>query len=934
MTSIIVLNIQSLLAHIDEIKYFISLNNPAVLCLTESRITSDIDDFEILIDNYKLVRLNSESRFTGGVVYYIRWDIEYKYISSHCIDKNVWFLVVKVKINHEYYTIAGIYHSPSASHSLFLNFLENWMEQNMLNTEGTLLVLGDFNVNWLSDDYTYTKRLKTCCIDYGLKQIVQTPTHIFENGATIIDLVITNNFDLVAKVLDEPNISDHCIIKIDMLDYSVQKVCFCRSKQYDVNMVTNKLNNIQIDYREPDINKKYDLFYSSLLKVLDEVNPKIEVIIQDKHKGWFNARVLEAIKDRDRKYKDYKINNIQSNWLSYKSSRNDVVRVVRQEKCRYYEEKIDNCKYDPKKMWKSLKSLISSKYDEPFKEIQFGNDMYKNPNLISEKFNEFYISSINDIVCSIPDNDYVFEFNEVHGIKMQNFRLLTKTELKSIIFDLANKSSPDEIDMSFYKDHFDVISDSLINIINSSLENGIVPSSLKVSTIIPIRKVPKTIKAEECRPINMLSAFEKILEKVVYLQFLDFILEKQILNKFQSGFREGYSCESALQYIINEWKEAKDKGRMTGVIFLDLKRAFETVDRKILLSKLGKYGISGIVRKWFDCYLKNRRQTVKCEDVVSCEKSIDVGVPQGSILGPLLFVIYINDMSNIFQYCKYHFFADDTIIYIDEDDHRELVNKINYDLELVSKWLEKNKLKLNIIKTKSMLITNQQNLNIFKNRHLTFNLQEESLTVVAEIKYLGVIVDCNLNFNSHVDYICKKISKKIGILKRVSWYLSINARKTVYNSIILPHFNYCSTILYMANKTNLERLQRLQNRAMRVILKCSIYTRIEDMLKCLNWMNVADFLKYNVLVFIHKINKDIVPEYLKNILKKLRDVHDYNTRGKESFVIKQANKTSTHCSIFYKGVVEYNLLGTELSEKNLNTFKRLLKDSMLGRNHA
>ena len=355
---------------------------------------------------------------------------------------------------------------------------------------------------------------------------------------------------------------------------------------------------------------------------------------------------------------------------------------------------------------------------------------------------------------SIPHSNYQFELADLGVEKMQNFKLLTKDELKTIVFDLANKSSPDEIDMVFYKDNFDILSDQLIHIINRSLECGIVPSSLKVSTIIPVRKVPKTIKAEECRPINMLPAFEKILEKVVYLQFLDFIIKNKILSRYQSGFREGFSCESALQYVINEWKEAKDKGKMTGVIFLDLKRAFETIDRKILLGKLSRYGIGGVVWKWFECYLKNRRQRVRCEQVFSSELPINVGVPQGSILGPLLFVIYINDMSKIFKYCKYHFFADDTIIYIDGNNPGELVGKINYDLELVSKWLETNKLKLNIAKTKGMLISNQQNFKLFKDINQSFNLQGVNLSLVSEIKYLGVIVDCNLNFKSHVDYIC------------------------------------------------------------------------------------------------------------------------------------------------------------------------------------
>ena len=163
---------------------------------------------------------------------------------------------------------------------------------------------------------------------------------------------------------------------------------------------------------------------------------------------------------------------------------------------------------------------------------------------------------------------------------------MDKCELKTKIFSLSNKSSPDDIGMIFYKDFFDVLADPLLNIINTSLQVGVVPDALKISTIVIIRKVAKTIKAEEFRPINMLAAIEKILEKVVYVQILQFVIENNLICKFQSGFREGHSCESALQYVINEWKEACDLGKVTGIVFLDLKRAFETVDRDRLLKKL------------------------------------------------------------------------------------------------------------------------------------------------------------------------------------------------------------------------------------------------------------------------------------------------------------------------------------------------------------
>ena len=633
-----------------------------------------------------------------------------------------------------------------------------------------------------------------------------------------------------------------------------------------------------------------------------------------------------AIKERDNMYKRFKRTGEDSDWETYKTKRNKVVTVIRQEQCKYYEEKIDACKSDSRKMWKSLKNIISKKHDEPFTEVQFGHSIFSDKNEICENFNDFVVNSIHGIIGSIPDNALEYKVAEFSGEKFNDFHLVSKDELKKFIVGLANKSSPDDIDMWIYKENFDVLSDSLLNIVNSSLESGEVPHSLKVATVIPIGKVPKTIKAEECRPINILPAFEKILEKTVYLQILEFIKNKHILDNFQSGFRENFGCESALQYVINEWKEANDKERMTGVVFLDLKRAFETVDRELLLYKLGKFGFGGKVLKWFRCYLDERKQKVKCVNVKSGEKAINVGVPQGSILGPILFILYINDMGRVFKNCKYHFFADDTVLYLDETDPVKLINKINEHLELVRIWLENNRLKLNITKTKSMLIANQNSMKYFRDNGLAFDIQGNSLDIVSEIKYLGVIIDSSLSFKRHIDYICKKISKKIGVLRRVSWYLSITSRKLVYNSIILPHFTYCSTILYMANQTDLNRLQKLQNRAMRVILKCSIYTSISGMLDCLKWLNISQFIVYNVLIFIHKISIDTnIPEYLKHILSKFDSIHQYNTRGKHNFIIKQAKKSATYCSVFYKGATEYNKLSTDFKRMNLDTFKRQLK---------
>ena len=405
------------------------------------------------------------------------------------------------------------------------------------------------------------------------------------------------------------------------------------------------------------------------------------------------------------------------------------------------------------------------------------------------------------------------------------------------------------------------------------------------------------------------------------------MIENNLICKFQFGFREGHSCESALQYVINEWKEAFDLGKVTGIVFLDLKRAFETVDRDRLLKKLKEYGLDGAVHKWLCSYLSGRMQKVKYDEYVSTASSINVGIPQGSILGPLLFILYINDMAALFSNCCYHLFADDTVIYITEESGESLVSRMNEVLKEVTEWLEVNKLKLNVSKTKSMIVGKQKFKYEIEQQGLEFRACGEVIEVVKEIKYLGVIIDDKLKFSSHINYVCKKIAKKIGVLKRVSWYLSIDSRKLVYNTIVLPHFNYCSTVLYLANQSDMDRLQKLQNRAMRVILRCNIYTRVNDMLKVLGWMNVYNYVEFNVLMFIHKIKLHVVPPYLQENVQTFEDFHNYNTRGRINFVLQRVNTTAAQRSIFFRGLNTYNSLSREAKQaRNIASFKRIVRD--------
>lgn len=929
-------NACGLRCHFDEVNHFILEKSPPFVCATETHLTFDIEDSEVSIENYIIHRLNSSSSHTGGVAFYIRRDFSHKIIDSYVLDKNLWLTIVQITIRSTNYTVIGLYHSPSSSDCEFLGKLEYWLEKlSTSSSVDNLLVIGDFNIDWEVED-TYKKRLQRITTDFNLHQKVLTSTRIWEGGHSLLDMVFTNNRDIEAKTLNEFKISDHETVAFclptNKIEYS--KVVWLRPKIYDFELFNQTLDDKfkLYSYKNCDLDIKYKFFCDNIAATIDRVLPKKKIKLKNRYKGWFNISVLEAIKHRDQAYTNFKSNRSIEGWNEYKKERNNVVSVVRKEKRAHFESLIDFNRNNQVEMWKTLKRIVSNKPNNIISEVEFPGEIVHDQNLIAEKLNIFYINSIRDIYDSISQIDEQMQNHSDTYSRFVSFHLLNYEELKEIILSIRNKSSPDDIDINVILRHYESLKKPLLHCINSSLEKGMFPDCIKTSTIVPIKKVSNSNKAENLRPVNMLPTVEKILEKVVYIQLKNFITENNLLSSYQSGFREKYNCETALQFVINQWKKGRDQGRIISVVFMDLKRAFETIDREILVKKLRKIGFGGLVLHWIESYLTNRKQRVKVGEYISSELNNNLGVPQGSILGPLLFSLYINDFGGVLKRAGYHLFADDTLVFLESDSIVSSVDGMNEELKVIFKWMSSNKLKINVDKTKSMILCSKNMLKSYlenDSNSLAFNINNQNIETVTHYKYLGVVVDNELKFDKHIDYLCKKISKKIGFLSRVGRCLSMETRKIIYNTIVLPHFTYCCTLLFMANKTDVQRLQKLQNRGMRTILKCDFLTGTKSMLNSLQWMNVEQFIEFNTLILIYKIKNSMVPDYL-NVFTKFEDVHNYNTRGKFDVILEHVNKQATHKSLFHRGITIFNNLEKKLKDITcLRKFKVELRNCYL-----
>ena len=342
--------------------------------------------------------------------------------------------------------------------------------------------------------------------------------------------------------------------------------------------------------------------------------------------------------------------------------------------------------------------------------------------------------------------------------------------------------------------------------------------------------------------------------------------------------------------------------------------------------QLKLYGIQGTVLEWITSYLTGRSQVVKIDGEISESLSCDIGVPQGSVLGPLLFITYINDIQYIVKHSKVILFADDTLIYIEGDNLQDMCTKLNEDINLLLQYFDANKLKVHPEKFQCMLVTTSEQKRqtlLHDYPEAKIKIKEEKLQFQESMKYLGVKIDSTLTFDNHVQYMTSKLSKKVGYLKRIGTHLSQWARLVIYNTIIEPHFNYCATVLFDLKQQDLSTLQKLQNKAMRAILQCHYRTHRIDMLQKLGWLSIYQKNIVKVLIFIRDSIIDENSEF-QHYLKKNCEVHKHNTRGSQKFHLPIQNNNSAQKSIFIKGLKIFNDLPTELRDAthvSRNVFK-------------
>lgn len=916
------MNVNGLLNNFNELNLLIKSLNFEFIVLTETHITDQIEEGEYQIENYNVVTCFSHSRHTGGVVIYIKKNIQYSIINVVEMQF-LWIMSIKIFVDNTEWSITGLYRSPSPQYATatFINVFGEWCKE-FIEKERNCIIAGDFNIDLLRNE---SVQMKNKISDECLKQIIREPTRITNMSKTLIDYLLVKNYcqNVTYKIEHCHKISDHETVLINVNIKKNLKKCrkIIKIFKYEKNsFCLNLIEQLVVNSNLlSDVHQKAYCFQQSILNCINLLSININVVNNNSMPGWFTQELdrLKRLKIRSYMSAVYSNGN-QACWDEYVNINNFYKQEIIKVKNNFVKDKIKACGKDQRSLWKNIKQFVlNAKKDNELNEIIFNNELIQNSLQIANTMNDFFIQSIEDISNSVPKVQYVNMIDTVNS--RFNFELVTDAGLKTLLRNLKNKRDFNGVNIKMLVDAYDIIGPYLLNIINCSMMSGTFPESWKESVVIPIPKVKNSRKCEDLRPINMLPIHEKVLEKCVCIQLENYLEQNNILIPEQSGFRKGHSCETALTWITFEWKQQIDTGHIVVAVFLDFKRAFETVDRVILLNKLTQYGVLEKEINWFKSYLNQRSQRVRVNgNIMSSPRAVDIGIPQGSVLGVLLFLIYINDIGTVLNVAKVALFADDCLVYIAGKNYDEIVYHLNEDLKNLYKWINMNKLKLNVNKTKCMIFNSRIDPLI--------KINEESIEVVKNFKYLGVIIDNKLKFDEHLNKVCAKIAKKIGFLKRLRYSITKETAILLYNALILPHFDYSATIIFGANTEFMYRLQVLQNKGMRTILKYDLYTPSRVMITELKWMYVKQRVIFKVVIFIFKMKYSLLPMYLSRNLNYVSDSTNYNLRNANNFRLQRFNRTATQNSVLYKGLQIFNDMPNEIKiENNFAKFVKLIE---------
>ena len=871
------LNVRSMRNKTDDIIELLNEQDCDIMAITETWLsTGEGDNFTrnaLTSHGYTLLDIPRSKGKGGGVA--ILYKSALKVIKQPCPSVTSFELVeTLVHTASELLRLAVVYRPPGGKHgqpiSTFIEEFHGYLDSRT-TLSGMLLVLGDFNMHYEDASDVDAGKLKESLYSMNLMQHVTEPTHKLGH---CLDLVITREYELQTEklVVHPAVISDHSAITFQLpvskFPTVKQVLSFRKLKDIDIEAFKDDLRSCSlVTDLEEDIECQATQYNSCLSNLLEKHAPLMQRISVDRSNyPWFNSECKQLKSEKRRLERQW--------WKSKLTVHLDMLiekcaqykQACTSAKTSFFQTKIAESRNDQKALFKVANRLMHVK-----KETSLPS--HTDPKDLAETFAEFFTEKIKVIRNTFS----VMARNTEGGQNISNFcdiQTVSEEDIKEIIQSSNSKSCHlDPIPTTLLKSVLDVLLPSITKIVNTSIQTATFPTTWKQASVNPLIKKSSLDKEDlkNYRPISNLTYLSKIVEKTVLKQINEHMYDNHLHEPCQSAYRPHHSTETALIKIVNDILRAIDKKEVVLLVMLDMSAAFDTVEHSLLLERFqGKFGITGHAIQWLKSYFHDRKQVVLIKESSSSPKSIECGVPQGSILGPNAYPHYVSPLFQIANKhgVNMHMYADDTQLYVS-------FNPLNWDSAKVTMeacvkdirhWLSCNHLKLNESKTEIMVF-GQSCMTKHLGSELAMSVGDEIIQPVSTARNIGAVLDSELKMTEQVKNVCKACYAGIRSLSQIRRYLTDDAAATLVHAFVTCRLDNLNGLLTGIPKYLIKRLQLIQNHAARILTRTRKHDHITEVLKNLHWLPVAARIDYKVLLLTYKALNDCAPIYIQEMLK-------------------------------------------------------------------
>ena len=866
----------------------------------------------------------------GGVSVYCCEKYKARKIDDYCFcNDTIEICTIESIFKNRKFFLIGIYRPNLGSVDNFVSLLDQILN-TLSKINSTIVIAGDMNIN-LSESSSSVANYLSMMNNYLLTSVIDKPTWFSPRNTTLIqpstlDHIFLSNFHSYRSGIISADFTDHCpcflffYLEGESFSNTKQKFQFRPYSDENYCKLENEILAIdwQTKFEETNVNKLCEDFMSTLDGCYCRSFPIKTKFISEKRmdKSWVTPEVKSLIKQKSNQFRLFKMGIISR--TSNNRERNRINSLIDNAKTKYYNDLLKSSRGNCKKYWSTVNALLGkNRVKNPISEIKFNDQTYNNPAEISECLNQYFVNVAIRLDQDLPIPQLPTHMQFMGQPRNNSMHLfpVRPEEIQSLVNSLKLvKSNVNTMPVTIFKKVSHLFNAPLCRLINVCFTNGIFPDVLKIARITPIFKKGDKSDPTNYRPISSLPYLSKLFERAIYNRIISFTTKYSIISKYQFGFQKNKTTSDALVELTENIYKSLNENLNHFCVSLDLKKAFDTVNYGILFEKLNFYGIRGNVLKLLKNYFSNRKQYVQVDGESSSYLNISVGVPQGSVIGPLAFLLYVNDLPNICYSTKSLLFADDTMLSYSQPKNTEISRNFYDDLLLVTNWMKANRLTINFTKTHLInFYLGPDSLSLDG-----INICNEYLERKDFCDYLGVRIDKKLSFRPHVELLLNKLTRSTGIFYRIRKFLPLEARIDYYYSFIFPFLSYCVVVWGGTFDSHLNSVIVQQKKFLRLIADAPFNSHTTPLFLRFKILKFIDIYKFNLAVFIYKSGNQFMC------------THNLNTRNRNQAVPFFHRLTLTQHAVTFKGPHIWNELPLSIrNSDSLPIFKKLLKAHLL-----